>query len=208
MLELINVTKKYNGICAVDQVSFTVKDLERVSIQGESGCGKSTLLGMIAGLIREDAGEIRMDGAKMPEEPHRRKVSMVFQDSTLWNHMTVQDNILFGSPVTDGKKRSEQAGRLAEAFGIADLLKRYPHQISGGQARRVAIARAIACEKELLLLDEPFSNLDREGRMRTLETVKELCAGKCAVLLVTHSPQEAQLFCERHLFMEEGKMRE
>ncbi len=207
MLEIINVTKRYGEICAVDQVSFCVKDFERVSIQGESGCGKSTLLGMIAGLIGEDAGEIRLNGEKMPEDPHLRRVSMVFQDSVLWDHMTLRENILFGSPYQEKKQREEQAEKLAEALEIKDLLKRHPHQVSGGQARRAAIARAIACEKELLLLDEPFSNLDKEGRVRTLETVKRLCDGKCAILLVTHSAKEAELLCERHLFMEEGKLK-
>ena len=207
MLEIKNLTKNYPGVCAVNDLSLVVNDLERVSVQGESGCGKSTLLGIIAGLIREDSGEILMNGEKMPGRPHLRKVSMVFQDSILWNHMTVKENILFGSPMKERKQRDIQAESLAEAFGIEDLLKRYPYQISGGQARRTAIARALACDRELLLLDEPFSNLDKDGRIRTIQIVKQLCERKCAVLLVTHSAQEAELLCDRHLFMEEGKLR-
>lgn len=207
MLEIRHITKNYEEVCAVDDISFAVKDLERISIQGESGCGKSTLLGILAGLIMPDTGEVWMDGQKLPTEPHLRQMAMVFQDSTLWNHMTIQENILFGSPQKNRGKRRKMAEELADVFGIGGLLGRYPWQISGGQAKRAAIARAIACERKILLLDEPFSNLDKEGRFRTIEAVRELCAGKCAVLLVTHSAKEAEMLCERHLFMEEGKLK-
>nr|MCR5033478.1 ATP-binding cassette domain-containing protein [Lachnospiraceae bacterium] len=168
MLEVKHLTKRYEQRDVVSDVSFFLGDAERVSIQGESGCGKTTLLQMLAGLILPDEGEILLNGEELPEEPYLRQVSMVFQDSLLWEHMTVEENILFGSPRKGKEERREQARTLSRALGIEELLHRYPHQVSGGQARRIALARAIACEKKILLLDEPFSNLDREGRFRTL----------------------------------------
>ncbi len=207
MLELKHITKEYPEVTAVRDVSLTIGDTERVAIRGESGCGKSTLLGIIAGLILPDAGEVLRDGRKLSPEPHLRGVSMVFQNGTLWNHMTVRENILFGSPFRQKEEREEQVRSLAEELELTELLNRYPGQISGGQARRAAIARALACRRELLLLDEPFTNLDKEGKGRVLESVRRLCAGTCAVLLVTHNAQEAEALCERQLTMEEGELR-
>ncbi|MCR5032705.1 MAG: ATP-binding cassette domain-containing protein [Lachnospiraceae bacterium] len=204
MLEVKHLTKRYEQRDVVSDVSLILKERERVSIQGESGCGKTTLLQMLAGLILPDEGEILLEGEKLPEEPYQRQIAMVFQDSLLWEHMTVEENILFGSPRKGKEERKQQACTLSRALDIEELLHRYPSQISGGQARRVAIARAIACEKKILLLDEPFSNLDKEGRVRTLEAVWELTKGKCALLFVTHSRQEAETLCTRHLYMEEG----
>ncbi|MBP3206453.1 MAG: ATP-binding cassette domain-containing protein [Lachnospiraceae bacterium] len=206
MFEIIGVSKHYDGLCAVNEVSFQIHDKERVSIQGESGCGKSTLLRMIAGLLVQDEGEIRRNGEILPEDPHLRGVSMVFQDSLLWNHMTVQENILFGSGKKSRAERTGQAEELAETFGIKELLKRYPNQISGGQARRAAIARALACERALLLLDEPFSNLDPDWKERTMEGVRLKCAGNCAILLVTHNRNEAEKLCNTHYRMEAGRL--
>jgi ABC-type Fe3+/spermidine/putrescine transport system ATPase subunit len=207
MIEIKGVVKEYGGIRVVDNVSFCINEKEKISICGESGCGKTTLLNIIAGITAADEGSILKDGKPLPLKPHEREVSMVFQDSTLWNNMTVRENILFGSPYKDKKEREEQVLKLAETFGIEELLDRYPYKISGGQARRVAIARALACERELLLLDEPFSNLDKEWKERTVMKTKELCAENCAVILVTHSESEADCFCDTHLHMAEGRIK-
>ena len=207
MIEINGIIKEYDGLRVVDNVTFCIGEKERISICGESGCGKSTLLNIIAGLTAADEGTILKDGRPLPERPQERGISMVFQDSTLWNNMTVRENILFGSPYKDKKARKEQVLKLAEAFGIEELLDRYPYKISGGQARRVAIARALACERELLLLDEPFSNLDKEWKERTIMKTKELCGENCAVILVTHSESEADLFCDTHLHMAEGRIK-
>ena len=207
MFEIKGIVKEYEGVYAVDNVSFCINEKKKVSICGESGCGKSTLLNIIAGLITADRGSILKDGRPLPANPHERGISMVFQDSILWNNMTVRENILFGSPYKDKKTREEQALDLANAFGIEELLDRYPYKISGGQARRVSIARALACERELLLLDEPFSNLDKEWKERTMMKTKELCGENCAVILVTHSDNEADFFCDIHLHMTEGRIK-
>ncbi len=208
MLEIKELTKKYDTVTAVDAVSFRIADLESVSIRGESGCGKSTLLALLAGLLTPDRGEILRDGKPLPGDPHRREIAQVFQDGLLWNHMTVEENILFGSPLKDSKERHRRVQELAERYGIGDLLGRYPDKISGGQARRAALARAFACEKKLILLDEPFSNLDKESRRKAMEATLALSKGKCAILLVTHSKEEAEAICTRHLRMEDGKLYE
>ncbi len=208
MLEIRNLTKKYGDHLAVDHVSFQIGNLERVSIRGESGCGKSTLLAMIAGLLPPDDGIITRDGKPLAEEPHLRGISQVFQEAHLWNHMTLEENILFGSAKKDREERQKLVYSLSEAFGISDLLKRYPDQVSGGQARRASLARAIACERSLILLDEPFSNLDKESRRIAMSKTKELLWGKCAILLVTHSEEEATTLCDRNLYMEDGKLYE
>ncbi len=206
MLKISNIKKEYSGHMAVDDVSFELGDKESLSLLGESGCGKSTLLMIIAGLIKADSGKVLKDGRALPDEPHRREISMVFQDSTLWNHMTIKENILFGSPFKDSSSRNIQLEKLAEAFGIEKLLSRYPGQISGGQARRVAIARALACEREILLMDEPFSNLDKEWKERTINAAKNLTFARSSVIIVTHSPEEAEFFSDRQLRMEEGRL--
>ncbi|MBR2532614.1 MAG: ATP-binding cassette domain-containing protein [Lachnospiraceae bacterium] len=206
MFEINGVTKEYPSVRALDNVSLSIGDREMVSIRGESGCGKSTLLHVIAGLVAPDAGTITKDHEPLSDLPHKRGVAMVFQDSLLFPNMTVRENILFGCPHRDKERRENCAGELAEAYGLTGLLSRYPHQISGGQARRAALARALACERELLLLDEPFTNLDRDLKESIIQCTREFCEGRCAVLLVTHNEAEAAAFCSRHLYMEEGRI--
>lgn len=206
MFEINGITKEYPSVKALDNVSLSLDDGELISIQGESGCGKSTLLQIIAGIITADSGTITRNNVPLPEVPHKRGVAMVFQDSLLFNNMTVEENILFGCPHKDRKHRDKIVNDLALAYGIGDLLKRYPFQISGGQARRVALARALACERELLLLDEPFSNLDKDLKENIIKCTREFCEGRCAAILVTHSEAEALKFADRHLYMEEGRI--
>ena len=206
MLEMNGVTKEYSFVKVLDNISLRIDDREIISIRGESGCGKSTLLHVIAGLIKADSGTITKNNEPLSDIPHRRGVAMVFQDSLLFNNMTVRENILFGCPHKDKEHREESVNDLAEAYGIGGLLTRYPYQISGGQARRVALARALACERELLLLDEPFTNLDRDLKENIIKCTREFCEGRCAALLVTHSETEALRFCDRHLYMEEGRI--
>ncbi|SEA79212.1 iron(III) transport system ATP-binding protein/multiple sugar transport system ATP-binding protein [Oribacterium sp. KHPX15] len=204
MFEIKGIIKEYPSVRALDNVSLSIDDGELISIQGESGCGKSTLLQIIAGIIMADSGTITKNNEPLSCIPHKRGVSMVFQDSLLFNNMTVSENILFGCPHKDREHRDKTVRELADAYGIGDLLKRYPYQISGGQARRAALARALACERELLLLDEPFSNLDKDLKENIIKRTRELCEGKCSAILVTHSEAEALAFCDRHLYMEEG----
>ncbi|MBR4718768.1 MAG: ATP-binding cassette domain-containing protein [Lachnospiraceae bacterium] len=206
MYDIIGLTKEYPSVKALDNVSLSINDKELISIRGESGCGKSTLLNVIAGLIAADSGTVMRNNEPLPYDLHKRGIAMVFQDSLLFNNMTVRDNILFGCPHKDKERREKTVRELSGAYGLDELLARYPYQISGGQARRVAIARALACERELLLLDEPFTNLDKDLKENTIKVTKGLCRDRCTVLLVTHSEAEAQDFCDRHLYMEEGRI--
>ncbi|MBQ7534338.1 MAG: ATP-binding cassette domain-containing protein [Stomatobaculum sp.] len=206
MFEIKGITKDYPSVRALDNVSLRIGDKEMISIRGESGCGKSTLLHVIAGLVPADSGTITKNNEPLSDVPHKRGVAMVFQDSLLFHNMTVRENILFGCPHKDKGQREKLIKELAEAYGIEDLVERYPHQISGGQARRAALARALACGRELLLLDEPFTNLDRELKEGIIKCTREFCKGRCAVLLVTHNEAEALAFCDRHLLMEEGRI--
>ena len=206
MFEINGVTKDYPSVRALDNVFLSIDDKEPVSIRGESGCGKSTLLHVIAGLVKPDSGTVTKNNEALPDAPHKRGIAMVFQESLLFPNMTVRENILFGCPHKEKEQREKCVRELAEAYGIAEVLTRYPHQISGGQARRAALARALACERELLLLDEPFTNLDKDLKENIIKSTWEFCEGRCAVLLVTHNEAEALAFCDRHLYMEEGRI--
>ena len=168
-----------------------------LGIVGINGAGKSTLLKAITGIMIHTKGKVKC---------HGKIAALLELASGFDNDMTVRENILFGSPYKDRERRDKCVNELSAAYGIEDLLDRYPHRISGGQARRVAIARALACERELLLLDEPFTNLDKDLKDRVIKKTMELCKGRCAVLLVTHNEAEANEFCDRHLFMEEGRI--
>lgn len=195
MITLKNVSKSYNKKQILKSLSLTVEMGQMLAIVGESGCGKTTLLRMIAGLENSDSGTVEIDGIAMSEciEPHKRNIAMVFQDATLWNHMTVKRNITFGVTKPDESRILD----IATAFGIGDLLERYPEEISGGQAKRVSLARAIASDKCILLLDEPLSNLDRETKEKVLIYMKQNVCGKKTVLYVTHNESEVSYFnCE------------
>ena len=206
MIEAVNIEKKFGEVTVLDSLSLKVEEEEFVAILGESGSGKTTLLRVIAGLESMDGGQLFLHGRKPEPNPMKRGVSMTFQEPALWNHMTVRDNILYGYPQRDRDRRRKKAEELSEYLGIADLLRRYPYEISGGQAKRVALARALACEKSILLLDEPFSNLDEKIRIMAMETVKKYCQGRMTVLLVTHRKEEADYLCTRQYHMETGKL--
>lgn len=195
MITVERLTKQYDGKTILQEITFRVPENQTLVIRGESGCGKTTLLRILAGLERMDAGVITINGVEMTDKipPYRRDLACVFQEATLWNHLRNDENIAFGMNCKDPEKIAEIAGRLQ----IADILKRYPSEISGGQAKRVALARAFAAERSILLLDEPLSNLDRETKLVTLQYLKEEFCGKKTILYVTHDQWEAEyLDCE------------
>jgi len=205
-LELLGVSKTYGDVIAVDKVSLCIEEGERAAVLGSSGSGKSTLLHLIAGLLETDTGRVLFRGKDLDKRPFMRDVAMVFQEPALWNHMTIEKNIAFGCPVRGRRERSRYVGELAQKLGIAHLLKRYPGEISGGQARRAAIARALACQRKILLLDEAFINLDEETKKQTMDVVRLYCENASAVLWVTHDEEEAQSFCSTIYRMEKGKL--
>ena len=198
MIELENISKTFGSHRAVDRVSLIIPDNTQVALLGPSGSGKTTLLRLIAGLEIPDTGTITMDGRLMSSPdcmvpPLERSIGFVFQSGALWPHMTVADNIRFALGNIPSGEQYQRTRSLMERMGILPLAGRYPDQISGGEARRVALARALAPQPATLLFDEPLTNLDRPLRedllMLIIESVR--MAGSC-MLYVTHDEYEAE----------------
>ncbi len=218
MAELVvsGLTRAYGNVRAVDDVSFTVADGELVTLLGPSGCGKSTTLFSIAGLDRPDRGQIRVGGNVFFDSasgvhlaPEHRNCGLVFQSYALWPHMTVRDNVAFPlklRKVTRAKAR-ERAERALALVEMERYGERFPHELSGGQQQRVALARTLVYEPQLLLLDEPLSNLDAKLRLRARGWLRELQTRlKISTLYVTHDQDEALALSDRIAVMNAGKI--
>lgn len=188
MIAVKNVGKAYGANTVFADVSFTVEDQKGIFLTGASGCGKTTLLRLIAGFDLDYTGEIRIDGRTMTEkiQPRERDIAVVFQEPTLWNHMTIRKNLMYGMK----QKDDEAVQKIAEKLEIAELLDRYPEEISGGQAKRASLARALLADKKYLLLDEPLSNVDRKTKDIILDYLSEEVIGKKSVIYVTHDAEE------------------
>jgi ABC-type Fe3+/spermidine/putrescine transport system ATPase subunit len=207
-IELKHITKKYDKVVALNDVSLAVGDGEFVTLLGPSGCGKTTLLKIVAGFIQPDHGEVFIDGNFVNQlAPNRRPTGMVFQSYALFPHMTVRKNISFGLHMRRATKTEvdEKVKKVAQITGIESLLDRYPSQISGGQQQRVALARTLAVEPSALLLDEPLAALDRKLRveMRT-ELRKLIDQVGITTLFVTHDQEEALTMSDRIAVMDHG----
>ena len=188
MIAVKNVGKAYGANTVFADVSFMVEDQKGMFLTGASGCGKTTLLRLIAGFDLDYTGEIRIDGRTMTEkiQPRERDVAVVVQEPTLWNHMTIRKNLMYGMK----QKDDEAVQKIAEKLEIAELLDRYPEEISGGQAKRASLARALLADKKYLLLDEPLSNVDRKTKDIILDYLSEEVIGKKSVIYVTHDAEE------------------
>src|SRR5579859_5730699 len=176
-VRLVDVTRVYGGVVAVDHLTLDVRAGEFLTLLGPSGCGKTTTLNMVAGFLRPTAGEIWLDGRRVDDlPPYRRDTAMVFQQYALFPHMTVFDNVAFGLRMRRLADR-EVRGRVEAALsqvGLGGLGARMPIQLSGGQQQRVALARAIVVRPAVLLLDEPLSNLDLKLREEMRFELKRL----------------------------------
>jgi len=187
----------------IQEFTMRMEQGEIVGILGQSGCGKSTLLRLIAGLEEPRAGRIVIDGRILVDqrqfvEPERRGVGMIFQDYALFPHLTVEQNILFGLHGLSKKERGLRLKEMLELVQMQEYSKRYPHELSGGQQQRVAFARALAPRPAILLMDEPFSNLDAELKNKIREELKQLLrAANITSILVTHDKEDAQTICDR-----------
>lgn len=210
-LELRDTRRGYGDAVAVDGVTLALAAGEVVCLLGPSGCGKSTLLAIAAGVQRQDAGTVAIDGRLVsgPDlhlPPEARGVGLVFQDFALFPHLTVARNVGFGLAGTPAGRAARTAALIAR-LGLADHADRYPHELSGGEQQRVALARALAPRPRILLMDEPFSGLDdrlRDGiRDETLEILRE---EGTAVLLVTHEPEDAMRMADRIALMRNGRI--
>lgn len=214
LLQISHVSKKYDSNFVINDLSCDIYDGEFISILGPSGGGKTTFLQLIAGLIRPDAGEIRIQGtmassASAMVTPEKRGVNMVFQNYALWPHMNVYEHIAFGLkrrqlPRT---QRDQQVLSLLQLLGLQGLENRLPAELSGGQQQRVAIARALASHPKILLLDEPMSNLDGYLRLQMRSQLKTMFRKLgTTVLYVTHDPEEALAMADRLLIIKDGKL--
>ncbi|MEM1270073.1 MAG: ABC transporter ATP-binding protein [Bacteroidota bacterium] len=214
LLSVEQLTKRFvaSGPPVVDAVSFEVHPGEFFALLGPSGCGKTTTLRLIAGFERPDAGRISCDGqlvcatdAHLP--PEQRGIGFVFQDYALFPHLCVLDNVQFGLSGRPRNERTKRAQSMLERVGLAEFADRFPHQLSGGQQQRVALARALAPSPRLLLLDEPFSNLDALLRQTTRHDVRTLLRDEgVSALLVTHDQEEAFTLADRVAVMNAGRI--
>ncbi len=208
VLELEGVTKSYGDDVAVDDLSLAVEEGEFMTLLGPSGCGKTTTLRIVAGLEQPDSGEVRIagssvSGAGSAVDPEDRDVGLVFQEFALFPHMSVEDNVAFGLEDGDNGRVEE----MLELVGLEGHRDKNPENLSGGQRQRVALARSLAPEPEVLLLDEPFSNLDVGLRVRMREEVRRIVkeAGVTTVT-VTHDQEEALSISDRVGVMNDGRL--
>jgi sulfate transport system ATP-binding protein len=209
-IELRNVTKRFGGVAAVNNVSFTVQEGELVALLGPSGGGKTTVLRMIAGLEVPSGGDLFIRGRRVNEIPvQRRNIGFVFQNYALFKNMTVFGNVAFGLKIQRWR-RQDIAARVAELLGVFELTgleRRYPHQLSGGQRQRVAIARALASKPSVLLLDEPFGAVDAKIRQELREWLVRLHHElNVTTIFVTHDQEEAMEVAHRIVIFSRGNL--
>ncbi len=209
MIELENVTHAVPGKVLFRNLSATIHAGQRVGLTGISGCGKTTLLRLIAGLDAPGRGTIRLDGHEASSTgriiipPHLRKIGFVFQSPSLWPHMTVAQNILFGLGKMTDTTAAGTLERVLAQTGAAHLSDRMPDTLSGGEQQRVALARALAPGPEVLLLDEPLANLDAGAKSDLTELIRASVAdSKATLIFVSHDPRDTQKFCDRLLEIE------
>lgn len=209
-LELNNVQKKYDNNIILDNITFNVAEGEIVCILGPSGCGKTTLLNMIGGFTSVDKGEIILDGEDITKiSAETRNVATVFQSYGLFNHMTVFENIAYGLKKRKRKKDEiiKLVKNIVEIVGLENQENKYPNQLSGGQKQRVALARSLVIEPKLLLLDEPFSNLDKNLRDVMRKEVKKLAKYfNVTIILVTHDQEDAFSIADKVILLHNGKI--
>jgi iron(III) transport system ATP-binding protein len=212
-LEIRDIAFSYaDGTRVCEHLSFTVSDSEIGCLLGPSGCGKTTLLRLIAGFEKPDAGEIylkqeRLANPQFVTPAEQRNIGVVFQDYALFPHLSVEKNIEFGLRALSSAQKKQRVNEMIELVGLTEEAKKFPHEISGGQRQRVALARALAPRPKLLLLDEPFSNLDVELREKLgLEVRSLLRQLSTPALLVTHDQYEAFSIADKIGVMNHGKI--
>ncbi len=210
-LSLNGLSRMFDGILAVDDLSLNVGPGEIVCLLGPSGCGKTTTLRIAAGVERQDSGQILVDGVVMSDDamhepPEARSIGLMFQDFALFPHLSIAENVAFGLRRSVAGRTKLVSDYLARV-GLAGFEDKYPHQLSGGEQQRVALARALVPQPRVMLMDEPFSGLDNrlrdDVRDEALSLLKEEGAG---VLLVTHDPDEAMRMADRIALMRDGRI--
>ncbi len=207
-----NVTRRFDGKAAVSDVSFTAGNGEVICLLGASGCGKSTLLRLAAGIEVPDEGRILLDGKEIAGptrfvEPEDRGIGLVFQDYALFPHLDALGNARFGLSDLPKREALSIADAALRRVGLEARMRAMPHELSGGEQQRVALARAVVPRPRVLLMDEPFSNLDRRMRDQVREeTVAVLRETGATALIVTHDPEEAMRIADRIALMRDGRL--
>lgn len=198
MIRTEKVSKRYGDNLVLEGLCLRVEKGEAVAVVGESGCGKTTLLRILAGLDREYEGHVYLAGQPADKKtPQERNLAMVFQEPALWNHMTVEENILFPLGRKERKEAGPSVAHICRELDIDGLMRRYPGEISGGQAKRVSLARALASGRDILLLDEPLSNVDAGTREKVMDFLKREYIGKNTIVYVSHDKGEVEYLCSR-----------
>lgn len=211
-LDIQHVRQVFGSTLAVDDVSLVVAPGETVCLLGHSGCGKTTLLRVVAGLERPTSGKVILAGREVAGPgafvpPEQRGVGLMFQDYALFPHLTILENVMFGLGRMPGAKARAIAEASLKRVGLTKYASDYPHMLSGGEQQRVALARALAPQPGILLMDEPFSNLDQRMRERIRdETMGLLRETTATALVVTHDPVEAMMIADRIVLMRGGRI--
>ncbi|ELA08117.1 ABC sulfate/thiosulfate transporter ATPase subunit CysA [Moraxella macacae 0408225] len=213
-IEIRDVTKRFGNFTALQPLNLTVATGKLTALLGPSGCGKTTLLRIVAGLECADTGRVLFDGVDVTDTPvQKRHIGFMFQHYALFRHMNVFDNVAFGLRVMPKHKRpnkdeiDKKVNHLLELVQLAHMIKKYPHQLSGGQRQRIALARSLAIEPKLLLLDEPFGALDAKVRKELRAWLKSMHQ-KLGVtsILVTHDQEEAVELADEIVVMNHGQI--
>lgn len=213
-IEIKEISKQFGEFTALQATNLNVATGELISLLGPSGCGKTTLLRIIAGLELADTGRILFDGVDVTDVPvQKRKIGFMFQHYALFRHMSVFDNVAFALTVLPKKQRpskqqiAKKVNELLELVQLTQTKEKYPHQLSGGQRQRIALARALAVEPKLLLLDEPFGALDAKVRKELRTWLKNIHHElNITSILVTHDQEEAVELSDRIVVMNHGKI--
>jgi iron(III) transport system ATP-binding protein len=211
-LRCAGLVKRFGSTVAVDGVDLEVPRGSLTALLGPSGCGKTTVLRMIAGLLTPDAGRIELEGRVVTDgsvavPPERRNVGLVFQDHALFPHLTVGRNVAYGLHALPRRERADRVAEVLDLVGLGSLGARLPTALSGGQQQRVALARALAPQPALVLLDEPFSNLDAALRASVREDVRAILdAADQTAVFVTHDQEEALSLADRVAVMADGRL--
>lgn len=207
-----NITKSYDKVKALDNINFEVKEGELIALLGPSGCGKTTLLRIIAGLLNEDDGKILVDNKDITKlTPQERNTALVFQNYALFPHMTVYENIAYGLKIRKINKIEieKQVDEILEKVGLKEYKNRKIQHLSGGQQQRVALGRALVIKPNLLLFDEPLSNLDEKLRRAMREEIKSIQKELgITSIYVTHDQEEALSIADRIVVMDRGKIQQ
>lgn len=213
-LSIEHLVCNYDQHSVISSLSLTVQQGEIVCLLGASGCGKTTLLKAIAGLHPVASGTVRLNDITLDDNqqhipPEKRNIGMIFQDYALFPHLTVAENVAFGLRGMPAEEKQAVVTEMLSLVHLSQHEKRYPHQLSGGQQQRVAIARSLACKPDLLLLDEPFSNIDTQVRQGLIKEIRAIFKAQgVTAIFVTHSREEAFAFADKMAVMNHGEIKQ